>query len=447
MLKKVQPQTEHPVETLTSSDHPIATTDISRGSSQVVEILQDAGFEAYLVGGCVRDLLLNLHPKDFDVATSATPEQVKKLFRNARIIGRRFRIVHVRLNREITEVTTFRGQHREQAVNQEDGRVLSDNVYGDLYTDAMRRDFTMNALYYDPAKEEIKDFCGGVTDIEARQVRMIGDPTTRYQEDPVRLLRAVRLAAKLNFEIEPATAEPIDKLGQLLVNVPAARLFDESLKLLMSGYAEVTWQRLNDQHLIQYLFPATQHVLELGTDRYSPEQLIQQACRNTDHRIHTQQRVTPAFIFAVILWPAVAAEQAALIEEGQPPPAAMHQAIHLVISEQIQHIAIPRRFTNTMREIWELQLRLPKRYGSQAFRLMQHPRFRAAYDFLLLREEAGEALEGLGQWWTDFQAAEEADRKTMVSALSNNRPNSTRNKKGRSRRRRPPAGSKQQRHP
>lgn len=431
MLERVQPtsNSDHTASVLSAKDHPLATTDISRGALQVVEILQDAGYEAYLVGGCIRDLLLEMRPKDFDVATSATPEQVKSLFRNARIIGRRFRIVHVRLNREITEVTTFRGQHNHKAVNEEDGRVLSDNVYGDIVSDAIRRDFTMNALYYDPAKEEIKDYCQGIEDINARRVRMIGDPTTRYQEDPVRLLRAVRLASKLGFEIDTETAEPIQRLGQLLVNVPAARLFDESLKLFMSGYAETTWQQLADRQLIQYLFPATQHELETNTLNFSPAELIRRACHNTDHRIRTQQRVTPAFIFAVILWPAITAEQKALIEGGEAPLAAMHQAIHLVMSEQTQHIAIPRRFSQTMREIWEMQLRLPKRFGSQAFRLVQHPRFRAAYDFLLLREAAGEDLNNLGQWWTDFQNADDGERKNLVGALNQN-------SKSRSRRRR-----------
>ena len=344
--------------------------------------------------------------------------------------------MHVRLAREVTEVTTFRGQHREHSVNEEDGRVLSDNVYGDIHSDALRRAFTMNALYFDPAKDEILDFCQGVDDIRAQQVRIIGEPSQRYQEDPVRILRAVRLAAKLNFAIETETAAPIKKLGQLLLNVPAARLFDESLKLFMGGYAALTWARLEEWQLIEYLFPATFHVLEQGAAAYDPQQLIEQACRNTDHRIQTEQRVTPAFIFAVILWPAVLEEMQALKDDGQPQPTALHQAIQLVLSEQLRHISIPRRFTNTMREIWELQFRLPKRYGQQAFRLTQHPRFRAAYDFLLLRESAGEDLQSLGEWWTNFQKANEGERKAMVSALNHNR--------GRPRRRRRPKAKQQQ---
>jgi poly(A) polymerase len=427
--KQTQTSTSGQAAILSAKDHPISSTDIGRGALQVVEVLQEAGFEAYLVGGCVRDLLLDLHPKDFDVATSATPEQVKRLFRSARIIGRRFRIVHVRVGRDVTEVTTFRAQHQDASINEEDGRVLSDNVYGDLYSDAMRRDFTMNALYYDPANEQIRDYCQGVADIRARRVRMIGDPSLRYQEDPVRLLRAVRLAAKLNFDIEVDTAIPILKLGKLLLNVPAARLFDESLKLLMSGYAEVTWQRLREQKLVEYLFPATFHALEQGNPIYSAALLIEQACRNTDHRIRTEQRVTPAFIFAVILWPAVVEAQQSLQAEGQTPLASLHQAMQSVLSEQSQHIAIPRRFTNTMREIWELQLRLPRRHGTQAQRLMQHPRFRAAYDFLLLRESAGEALQQLGQWWTDFQQADEGERLTMTNALASPKGGSRRRKR------------------
>lgn len=443
MLNKLPPTSDKdPATVLLAKDHPLTSSDISRGALQVVEVLQDAGFEAYLVGGCVRDLFLGLHPKDFDVATSATPEQIKRLFRSARIIGRRFRIVHVRTGREITEVTTFRAQHQEESVNEEDGRVLSDNVYGDLYSDAMRRDFTMNALYYDPANNEIRDFCQGMADIKARQVRMIGEASLRYQEDPVRLLRAVRLAAKLNFRIEADTAAPILKLGQLLLNVPAARLFDESLKLLMSGYAEVTWRHLTEQRLVEYLFPATYYVLEekaleQGHPAYDPEKLILEACQNTDIRIRTDQRVTPAFIFGVILWPAVVEEQWALSEQGLPPLACLHQAMQTVLSEQSRHIAIPRRFTNTIREIWELQMRLPRRSGSKAYRLMQHPRFRAAYDFLLLREAAGEDLQQLGQWWTDFQQATEEDRKTLVRALTNKKGGSRRRPRSKNRRRKP----------
>lgn len=404
---------------LSAREHVVASEDISQSALQIVERLEEAGFEAYLVGGCVRDLLVGGHPKDFDIATSATPEQVKGVFRRAHIIGRRFRIVHVRSGREVTEVTTFRAQHDADSgldsASSEHGMLLRDNVYGDIQSDALRRDFTMNALYYSPGRGEITDFANGVADIDAKRVRMIGDPVTRYQEDPVRMLRAVRLAAKLNFEIEAETAAPIYELGHLLGNVPPARLFDEALKLFMSGHAAVTYSELRLYHLFGCLFPETGALLEKdGNDGFA-DALIRQAAMNTDERIRNDKRVTPAFIFAVILWPAVTARRQQLQENGLPPVPALQQAAQWVIADQIQRVAIPKRFTVPIREIWELQLRLPRRSGNQAFRLLEHPRFRAAYDFLLLREQAGEDHDGLGEWWTQFQAADPAQRETLRS--------------------------------
>jgi poly(A) polymerase len=403
---------------LNARDYAVAPEDISRSALQIVERLEAAGFEAYLVGGCVRDLLVGGHPKDFDIATNAKPEEVKALFRRAHIIGRRFRIVHVRDGREVTEVTTFRAHHDNgsatDAVSSEHGMLLRDNVYGDIQSDALRRDFTMNALYYSPSRGEITDFTQGIADIEARQVRMIGDPVTRYQEDPVRMLRAVRLATKLNFVIETNTAQAIDELSHLLGNVPPARLFDEALKLFMSGHAAAVYPQLRRYRLFDYLFCETGALLE--TDTFA-DSLIQQAAVNTDHRIRNNQRVTPAFIFAVILWPAVTAHQRLLEEDGLPPVPALQQAAQWVITRQVQRVAIPRRFTLPVREIWELQLRLPRRSGNQALRLLAHPRFRAAYDFLLLREQAGEDHAGLGEWWTRFQEADEAQRKILIGEI------------------------------
>lgn len=415
---------------MTASQLGLHSYQVSSSALQIIEQLEKAGFEAYLVGGGVRDLLVEGKPKDFDIATSATPEQIKNLFRSARIIGRRFRIVHVRIGREVTEVTTFRAHHEEgsksQATQAANGMLIRDNVYGDIKSDALRRDFTMNALYYSPERDEIIDYTCGIDDVKQGLVRMIGDPKTRYQEDPVRMLRAARLAAKLGFSIEKSTAKPISELGNLLTNIPPARLFDECLKLFMSGYAEVTYEKLKQQQLFRYLFPATAHLLDakpneqtnelpIGQQSAYVDKLIRQAAENTDSRISTGKRVTPAFIFAVILWPAVTRELEQRYKEGLKGIPAMQQAGQSVLREQVQRVAIPRRFTQTIKEIWEMQLRLPRRAGNQAYRALEHPRFRAAYDFLLLREQAGEDHQGLGEWWTHFQTANEDQRTTLVA--------------------------------
>ncbi|MEX1033680.1 MAG: polynucleotide adenylyltransferase PcnB [Cellvibrionaceae bacterium] len=404
---------------LSAREHRVTAEDINTSALQIVERLEEAGFQAYLVGGCVRDLLVGGHPKDFDIATDATPEEIRAQFRRAHIIGRRFRIVHVRTGREVTEVTTFRAHHETgnniEAASSEHGMLLRDNVYGDIESDALRRDFTMNALYYSPSRGEITDFTSGIADIQAKRVRMIGDPVTRYQEDPVRMLRAVRLAAKLDFAIESATAGPIHDLGHLLGNVPPARLFDEVLKLFMTGQATKVYDELRRYGLFDHLFPETGALLK--ADNEFAGALIRQAAINTDLRIHNNQRVTPAFILAIILWPAATAHQEQLVADGVSPLPALQQAAQWVINRQIQRVSIPRRFTMPIREIWELQLRLPRRSGNQAFRLLSHPRFRAAYDFLLLREQAGEDHAGLGEWWTRFQASDEAERKAMASEV------------------------------
>lgn len=417
--------------TMESNQHSIQHRDISKGALQTIKTLDDAGFSAYLVGGGVRDLLLGGHPKDFDVATNATPEQIKQLFnRQARIIGRRFRIVHVRVGRDVTEVTTFRAHHENtdnhpQAVRSGSGMLLRDNVYGDICSDAMRRDFTMNALYYSPRTGAITDFTDGIKAVKARTVKMIGEPELRYREDPVRMLRAVRLAAKLKFTIDSETAAPILTLGPMLGEVAPARLFDECLKLFMSGYAATTFEHLQLYKLFDQLFPVTEGYLEeestcadqseIGLpSAHSFQSLLRQAMANTDERIHSNKRVTPAFILAVILWPPVILEQKRLLDQGYKPAPALNTAAHTIINRQIKRVAIPRRFTLAMREIWELQLRLPRRRGNQAWRLMEHPRLRAAYDFLLLREQSGEDHQGLGQWWTDFQAADTNERESLL---------------------------------
>ncbi|SDZ97198.1 polynucleotide adenylyltransferase PcnB [Microbulbifer marinus] len=420
------------------SDHSISRRDISRAALTVMKRLQEAGFQAYIVGGGVRDLLLGGHPKDFDVATDATPEQAKQLFRGARIVGRRFRILHARIGREIIEVTTFRGHHNDgeehEAQQSEHGMLLRDNVYGDLQSDAVRRDFTVNALYYTTNGFAIHDYTGGVRDIEQRLIRMIGDPSTRYKEDPVRMLRAVRFAAKLDFTIEDKTAAPLKELAPLLRNIAPARLFDEVLKLLMSGHGERTFELLRQYQLWHHLFPDNAACL----DDPAALELTRLALRNTDQRIRDDKRVTPAFLYAALLWPAVNAEQQKLADRGTPPIPALAQAAQKITSSQLAHTAIPKRFSIPMREIWDLQSRLPQRGGSRAQRLSEHPRFRAAYDFLLLREECGELEPGLGQWWTEFQEADEEQRQQMVRKLQRSGSSSRRGRGSRGGRRRPP---------
>lgn len=389
--------------------HNISRKNVSQAALRIMRQLQEAGFTAFLVGGGVRDLLLGGHPKDFDVATDAKPEEIKRIFRGARIIGRRFQIVHVRIGREMIEVTTFRGHHDE--ARSEDGMLLRDNVYGTIETDAVRRDFTVNALYYNSRDFAVYDYTGGLEDLKLRQLRIIGDPVTRYKEDPVRMLRAVRFAAKLGFSIEPKTADPIFELGSLLRNIPSARLFEEVLKLFLGGSATATFGLMREYQLLGYLFPGTESALAAGDSIGAA--LIEQTMVNTDKRVRSDKTVTPAFIYAALLWPALQAELRRLAEH-MPPTQAYLQAAQTVISQQLGCTSLPKRFLLPMREIWDLQYRLPQRQGLRALRLLDHPRFRAAYDFLLMREAAGETLDGLGTWWTRFQGASDDEREQMV---------------------------------
>lgn len=391
--------------------HGISRKNISDGALKVMSRLRGGGYQAYLVGGAVRDLLLGGHPKDFDIATDATPEAVHALFRNSRIIGRRFRIVHVRFGREIIEVTTFRGHHENDSEPTSEtggnhsrqsasGLLLRDNVYGTLEEDAVRRDLTVNALYYDSGKFEVVDHVHGLRDLERRSICVIGDPAVRFTEDPVRMLRVLRFAAKLNFSIDPDTAMAIPGCAHLLAEIPAARLFDEFLKLFLSGYATATLDELLTHDLLRYLFPDSDEQTHINPTALA---LIRAAMVSTDQRIAVGKPVTPAFILAALLWPVVNHEALQLQERGEPPIPAMHSAALSAISAAAQNISIPKRFSQPMREIWEFQLRLQNRRGRKAAELVDHRRFRAAYDFLLLREQAGEDTGDLGQWWTDFQ--------------------------------------------
>ncbi|MDX1801342.1 MAG: polynucleotide adenylyltransferase PcnB [Marinobacter sp.] len=419
-------------EVIPRDQHTVSRSIISEPAKKVLNRLNNAGFEAYLVGGGVRDILIGERPKDFDIATNATPEEVHDLFRNSRLIGRRFRIVHVLFGREVIEVTTFRGNAASADDDDDDDRrtsehglLLRDNVYGSMEEDALRRDFTVNALYYCIRDFTVIDFARGIDDLHNRQLRLIGDPETRYREDPVRMLRAVRFAAKLDFDIAPDTEAPIAELAPLLTHIPPARLFEEVLKLFSAGYGEATYDRLRRYDLLAPLFPETARALDAG----EPDQLIRQALQNTDRRIQQGKSVTPYFLYAAMLWPALQAEWRKRQDDGEAIQPALHQAIAKVIGRQVQATAIPKRFSGPMKEIWELQMRLPRRNGKRAYQTMDHPRFRAAYDFLLVRESAGEIEPGLGQWWTEFQDADEREREKMLSQLGSDGPRKRRRRR------------------
>ena len=418
--------------------HNVSRRLFSENALKVLYRLHNAGHEAYLVGGCVRDSLLGKVPKDFDIATDATPEEIRTLFLNSRIIGRRFRIVHVRFGREIIEVTTFRGRpgddHDDTLSQQsDDGLLLRDNVWGTIEEDALRRDFTVNALYYNIADFSIHDWANGVSDIDERTLRLIGDPEVRYREDPVRMLRAVRFAAKLDFDIEPRTEAPIGELAPLLLQIPPARLFEEVLKLFLSGHALRTFELLREYGLFAMLFPETDETLA-EYDWAQP--LIEQALINTDRRIQEDRPVTPAFLYGAMLWPGMRLRAERLEAEGMPPIPAQQTASQQSISRQLQHTSIPKRFSLPMREIWDLQQHLPKRRGKRAFQTLEHKRFRAAYDFLLLRETAGEIEPGLGDWWTAFQDGDEHEQARLIAKTGGHPAGTSDRPKRRPRRRR-----------
>lgn len=405
--------------------HPISRKNISENALKVLYRLLNAGHQAFLVGGSVRDLLLGLAPKDFDVATSAHPEEVRRLFRNSRLIGRRFRLAHVRFGREIIEVSTFRshlaaspdenGLDRDgegRAVVSEQGVILRDNVYGTVEEDAQRRDFTINALYYTPADFSVYDYTGGMEDLAGRRIRLIGDPRLRFREDPVRMLRAVRFAAKLDFDIAPDTQAPIDDLAFLLEEVAPARAFDELTKLFLAGYSVRAWQELRKTALLEHLLPLTAEALD-----DTMEDLILDAMLNTDRRIEDGLPVTPGFLIAVLLWGALLEARASLLAEGRAPAEAMHSAALEVIGRQQSRAAIPRRFGTFAKEMWELQPRLERRQASRVERLLHHPRFRAAYDFLVLRAKSEEDLAQLADWWEHYQGLDPNGRNRMRASL------------------------------
>ena len=398
------------------NEHKISRKSISEAALKVLYRLDNSGFRACLVGGGVRDLLLDRKPKDFDIATDATPEQVHGLFRNSRIIGRRFRLVHIRFGREIIEVATFRG-HSEESPKTElntEGRILRDNTFGEIEEDAIRRDFTANALYYDINDFSVLDYAHGLKDIESRTLRMIGDPTTRYQEDPVRMLRAIRFAAKLDFEIEEQAAAAILECAPLLANIPAARLFDEIVKLFHSGNACHVLELLRHYQLLEYLLPALDEWIKNDPDE-SMLDFIDQALVNTDIRINSEQHVSPAFIFAVLLWPVVHQQAGKLQADKMKAIPALTEAGSDVVSRQVKHIAIPRRYTQMAKDIWSMQPRFQRTQGKYPLKLLGFPSFRAAYDFMCIQSMVGLMPKQLCQWWTEFQVTNKPPESTHRS--------------------------------
>ena len=476
-----RPDVRNVPEIIPRDRHGIGRDSISACALRVTSTLQDNGYKAFVVGGAVRDLLIGRKPKDFDVATDATPEQAAALFRRSRIIGRRFRLVHVMCGQELVETATFRGDgsppadaeldtQGEEAADAFDapepppasdprgprgprgtrprtesgpgtrqadqhGRLIRDNVFGTQQQDAARRDFTVNALFYDPRAEEIVDYHHGLDDLRKRQIRMIGDPATRYREDPVRMLRAVRFASSIGFEIEASTRAPIRELAPLLSNVPPARLFDEMLKLLLSGGAVACVNRLREDGLHHGLMP----MLDVIFEQPLGEKFVMLALSNTDARINAGKSVSPAFLFASLLWHEVLAQWKRGMDapsggRGKPPLIALAEAMDAVISSQVEQLAIPRRFTAQMREIWFLQPRFEQRFGRRPFRLLEQERFRSGYDFLLLRCESGELDAEVGEWWTRFQRAGEAEREEMLlPEAASGKPRRKRSRGGRAR--------------
>lgn len=385
--------------------HSISRKEISPNALRVLYRLREGGHEGYLVGGAVRDLLVGGHPKDFDVATSATPEEVKHLFRNCRLIGRRFRLAHVVFGREIIEVATFRANSDDGSGDREvhdGGRLLRDNVYGTIEDDAVRRDFTANALYYTVEDFSVRDYVGGFEDVANRVLRLIGDPETRYREDPVRMLRAVRLAAKLDFSIEPATAAPIPQLASLLGEAAPARLFEECMKLFLSGHAVASFEGLERHGLLAALFPETAKALAANRSGALRRMLLE-GLRNTDARVAMDEPVSPAFLFAVLLWPAYCRDLMALQAQGVSPVEAQRRAADRVTLHQLSTIALPRRFSLPMQEIWLMQSRFSLRQRKRVMRTLAHPRFRAAWDFLLLRQVASDGHDEDVAFWQDAQ--------------------------------------------
>lgn len=428
-----------PLSVIPRSQHIVSRANISDAALKVLYKLKDAGFQAYLVGGGVRDLLLGREPKDFDVATNATPEQVRQSFRNCRLIGRRFRLAHVYFGNEIVEVATFRGtgsddgevvlkrtkQHDRLVEN---GMIVRDNIYGTIEEDALRRDFTVNAMYYNIVDFAVLDFANGLEDLQQGRLRLIGDPELRYREDPVRMLRAVRFMCALGFTLDAACEAPLWNLGHLLHSVSAARLFEEVLKLFLSGNGLNVFEKLRHYNLFAYLFPQTEISLAREEQQF-PRILVHKGLAATDDRVRVGKQVTPAFLLALLLWEPVRLRQIALESEGQLPAAAVYQAAGEVLVRQHHHVAVPKRFALQVREIWLLQHRFGAQRGKKPLRLFTHPRFRAAYDFMLLRAAVGELDQSVADWWNRFQSSHPHEQEFMTCENEEKKPQHRRRRK------------------
>lgn len=462
-------------EIIPASVHGISPTDISSGSLKVLHRLNDAGYSAYLVGGGVRDLLLGRQPKDFDITTDASPEQIRRLFSNSRIIGRRFRLVHVRYGREIVEVATFRGpgesdsapadfdEDLERAEDFEPtadddfgenfsgrrgsnarrssrpaGVLASDNVYGTMEEDAARRDFTINALFYCVKDSTVIDYCQGMRDLHAKQIRVIGNPEQRYREDPVRMLRAIRFAAKLGFAIEPQSAAPINDLGHLLTHVPSARLYDELVKVIVSGHAFSAFEFLHYYGFFERVFAQTYASL-IGPNSEAASSFIKVALRETDARIAQGKTINPAFMIAVLLWEPLQERREVYQNDGNSLYVAMQLAQNDVVRDQLRQLSAPRRTVTTMRDIWMLQYQLAQTRKMRILRAFEHPYFRAGYDFLVLRAKAGEPLGALADWWTRFQEVDVQTQEAMMDELQHAHGVPKKRRSSSRRRRTPPA--------
>ena len=422
---------------ITRADHNVSRNEISKSALKVLYRLNKAGYQAFLVGGCVRDAMLNLHPKDFDVATDATPDEVRALFGNCRLIGRRFRLAHVRFGREIIEVATFRAAAEhvdDDSEHDHEGRILRDNVYGSIDEDVWRRDFTCNALYYTVTDFSIWDYVGGVADVERKQLVIIGDPEERLREDPVRMLRAVRFAAKLDFTIDPPVVEAIHHHAPLLANVPPARLFDEFLKLFQTGHAETTFILLWQHGLFQEMFPATSEEL---TNDQSFGEFVRAALQNTDRRVAEGKSVTPMFLLGVFFWAPV--KKLAAIrrsEEKMTEGQSLSLASYDIVAAQQSRLSMPRRFTAPMREMLSLQPRFAVTRGKRAMKLLEHRRFRAAYDFMLLLSEVGQFDAEVAELWTNAQS-QSADERVASFQVNANAGESRRPRRRRRRKQSP----------
>ena len=415
------------------ADHPLSRSMISTSALKVLYQLKDAGYQAFLVGGCVRDIVIGMEPKDFDVATNASPEEVRRLFRSCRLIGRRFRLAHVRIGHQIVEVATFRAAGEpivpdadveldaddevepasDDRVHDDTGRLLRDNRYGTVDQDVWRRDFTCNALYYNIEDFSIWDYVGGVADVKSRTLRLIGDPETRYREDPVRMLRAIRFQAKLGFTLHEGTREPIGRLASLLEQIPPARLLDEFQKLFLAGFGQRAFDLLLEHGLLEQLFPATAAFLAQEPDGMAAK-LIRAGLANTDRRVLEDRPVTPMFLFAVLLFGPISAAAQQRFEAGSQAGQAIAEAADQVVALQNRRIGIPKRFSIPMREMLALQPRFQRREGRRALAFISHPRFRAAYDFLVLRAESGGEDPAVARWWTELQELPQEEQQKRI---------------------------------